>query len=96
MSHGELQLGNPILNPIKAHVAGLGELLLDGPIGETYGDLIVAMYRRWGLGVSKIGEDLTLLVGDFGGGKGARMFSLLNGGAHDGNASGMDGDIWGH
>ncbi len=55
VSYGELQLGNPILNPIKAHVAGLGELLLDGPIGETYGDLIVAMYRRWGLGVSKVG-----------------------------------------
>jgi hypothetical protein len=54
VSYGELQLGNPILNPIKAHGAGLGELLLDGPIGETYGDLIVAMYHRWGLGVSKI------------------------------------------
>ncbi len=53
--HGELQLGNPVLNPIKAHVAGLGELLLDGPISETHGDLIVAMYRRGGLGVSKIG-----------------------------------------
>ncbi len=55
VSHGELQLGNPVLNPIKAHVAGLGELLLDGPISETHGNLIVAMYRRGGLGVSKIG-----------------------------------------
>ncbi len=35
---------------------------------------------------------MTLLVGDFGGGKGASIFGLLNGGAHDGNASGMDGD----
>ena len=24
VSHGELQLGNPVLNPIKAHVAGFG------------------------------------------------------------------------
>jgi hypothetical protein len=52
------------------------------------------MYRRGGLGVSKIGEDLRLRVRDFGGGKGASMFGILNGGggAHDGNAGGMDGD----
>ncbi len=35
---------------------------------------------------------MTLLVGNFGGGKGANMFSLLNGGTHDGNASRMDED----
>ena len=66
--------------------------MLDCPIGVTNGDLVVAMDFCGGLGVSKVGEDLTFLVGDFGSGKGASMFSLLYRGAHDGNASGMDRD----
>ncbi len=71
---------------MEAHVTGLGELRRDGPISETHGAFIVAMHRRGGLGVTKIGEDLTLRVRYFGGGKGAGMLGLLHGGAHDGNA----------
>jgi hypothetical protein len=38
--HSELKAANPILEPMKSHVAGLGHLRLDGLVGQTHGDLI--------------------------------------------------------
>ncbi len=58
VSHGELQLGNSVLNPIKAGQPGPEPGAAagqpgDDPISETHGDLIVAMCRRGGLGYPK-------------------------------------------
>jgi hypothetical protein len=52
--HAELASPDPVLRQMEAHVAGLGHLWLDDPVGQTYGDLIVTMNRRGGLGVPKI------------------------------------------
>ena len=92
VSHFVLKLRDPVLDPIEAHVAGLGKLRGDGPVSETHGDFIVAMDHRGRLGVTKIGEDLTFSVRYLGGGKRAGVLSFLDGGAHDGDAGGVDGD----
>jgi hypothetical protein len=50
------------------------------------------MYHRGRLGVTKIGEDLTFCIRYLGSCKCAGMLSLLHGGAHDGDAGGVNGD----
>jgi hypothetical protein len=39
---------DPVLKPMEAHVAGIGHLRLDGPVGQAHGNLIVTMNRRGG------------------------------------------------
>ena len=65
--HSELELANPILQPVESHVAGLRHFGLDGAIGEAHGDFIIAMNRRGRLRVAEVGEHLSFLVGDLGG-----------------------------
>ncbi len=76
--HSELELSNPILQPVKSHVAGLGHFGLDGAIGEAHGDFIITMNRRGRLRVSEVGEHLALLVGDLCGGKRAPVLRFLS------------------
>ena len=82
----------PVLKPMKAHVAGLRHLGLDGLVGKAHGDLIVAMNRRGRLRVAEVGEDLSLQVRDFSSGKRAPILRFLNGRAHHGDARGVNGD----
>ena len=51
----ELQPTNPILKPMKPHVAGLRHFGLDGPIGQAHGDFIVAMNGGRRLRVPEVG-----------------------------------------
>ncbi len=60
VTHVELKLRDPVLDPIEAHVTGLGELWGDSPISETHGDFIVAMYHV-GRAASKRAGMLSLL-----------------------------------
>ena len=90
--HSELELANPILQPVESHIAGLRYFGLDGAIGEAHGDFIVAMDRRGRLRVSEVGEYLPFLVGDFGGSERAPVLRFLNGRAHHGDARGVHGD----
>ncbi len=90
--HEEPELANPILQPVKLHVAGLGHLGLDGAVGEAHGNFIVAMDRRGRLRVSEVGENLAFLVGDLCGGERAPVLRFLNGRAHHGDARGVHGD----
>ena len=43
VSDEELQLSNAVPKPMKPHVTRLGELLLDGPVGQSDGDLVVTV-----------------------------------------------------
>jgi hypothetical protein len=88
----KLEPSNPILEPMKSHVAGLGHLRLDGLVGQTHGDLIVAMNSRGGLGVPEVRQHLALEVRDLRGCKRAPVLGLMYGGTDDGNASTVDGD----
>ena len=94
--HAELELANPILQPVESHVAGLRHFGLDGAIGEAHGDFIIAMNRsgRGRLRVAEVGEHLAFKICDLRSSKRAPVFSLLYGGADDGNgnACGVDGD----
>ncbi len=58
----ELASLDPVLKPMKAHVAGLGHLRLDGPVGQAHGDLNVTMNCRGGLGVPEVCKHLVLKV----------------------------------
>jgi hypothetical protein len=88
----KLASSNPILEPMKAHVAGLGHLRLDGLVGQAHGDLIVTMNCRGGPEVPEVRQHLALEVRDLRGCKRAPVLGLLYGGTDDGNASGVDGD----
>ena len=57
--HSELEAANPILEPMKTHVAGLRHFWLDGAIGQAHGDFIIAMNRRGRLRVAEVGEHLS-------------------------------------
>ncbi len=57
--HSELEAANPVLEPMKTHVARLRHFGLDGAIGQTHGDFIIAMNRRGRLRVAEIGEHLS-------------------------------------
>ncbi len=65
--HSELEEANPILEPMKTHVAGLRHFWADSAIGQAHGDFIIAMNRRGRLRVAEVGEHLSFLVGDLGG-----------------------------
>ncbi len=90
--HVELKAANPILEPMKTHVARLRHFGLDGAIGQAHGDFIIAMNRRRRLRVAKVGEHLAFLVSDLGGCKRAPVLRFLNGRAHYGDARGVNGD----
>ena len=59
----ELQLSNAVPKPVKPHVARLGELLLDGPVGKSDGDLVVTVDDGGTLGVAEVVQDATFGVG---------------------------------
>ena len=90
--HSELELANPILQPVESHVTGLGHPGLNGAVGETHCDFIVAMDRRGLLRVSEVGEYLAFLVSDLCGSEHAPVLRFLNGRAHHGDARGVHGD----
>jgi hypothetical protein len=85
-------LSHAVPKPVKPHVARLGELLLDGPVGKSYCDFIVAVYHGWPLGVAKVVQDLALAGRNPCSTKGAGVFSLLDGGADDRDAGRVDRD----
>ena len=88
----ELKAANPILKPVKAHVAGLRHLGLDCAIGQTHSDFIVTMNRCGRLRVAEVGEHLALLICDLGGCERAPILRFLNGRTHHGNTCGVNGD----
>ena len=88
----ELKAANPILKPVKAHVAGLRHLGLDGAIGQAHSDFIVTMNRCGRLRVAEVGEHLSLLICDLGGCKRAPILRFLNGRTHHGDTRGVNGD----
>ena len=88
----ELQLSNAVPKPVKPHVARLGELLLDGPVGKSDGDLVVTVDDGGTLGVAEVVQNLSLAGRELGSAEGAGVFRLLHGGADDRDAGGVDGD----
>ena len=85
--HGaEVSLSDPIPDPMPAHVDRLRHLEVDAVGRETDSNLIVAEDRGRGLRVAKVGQDLPLVGGDAGGGKGAGILCLRHEGADDGYA----------
>ena len=60
MADKELQLSNAVPKPVKPHVARLGELLLDGPVGKSDGDLVVTVDDGGTLGVAEVVQNLSL------------------------------------
>ena len=93
----ELALPDTVLEPVPAHVHGLGPFLLHGPVGETVGRGVVDLDRRGGLGMSQFLQ------------RGAHWYSVLGveigspdlglgGGSHDyinDGAECVDGSIEG-
>jgi hypothetical protein len=88
----ELKAANPILQPVKAHVAGLRHLGLDGLIGQAHSDFIITMNRCGRLRVAKVREHLALLICDLGGCERAPILRFLNGRTHHGDTRGVNGD----
>ncbi len=91
----ELVLLHVIPQPMKLHIKRFRHLQVDAVVGEAYGNLVVAEDRCRRLGVAHIGENLPLVGGDAGGGKGSGVLGLSNEGAYDGDtgAVGRDGVI---
>ncbi len=52
-------------------------------MSKTNGKFVVAKDCGWWLGVAKVAENATLLGGNFGGGKEAPVFGLLDRGTND-------------
>jgi hypothetical protein len=77
------------MKPMPPHVAGFGELELDGLVGEPDRHLIVAMDDGGELRVCKFIEDLTFRDSELGGGERAGVLDLLDRGTDDGNAVGV-------
>ncbi len=71
MHYVEMPLSHAILEPMKSHIARLGELGLDldGTVGQTDRNLIVTMNDGGALRVHEIGKDLTLPRCNFGSSK---------------------------
>ena len=82
----EVTLPDPIPDPMPAHVDRLRHFEVDAIGRETDSNLIVAEDRGRGLRVAKVGQDLPLVGGDAGGGKGAGILCLRHEGADDGYA----------
>ena len=89
MPHAKLSSPHAIPKPMPPHVAGFGELGLDGFVGEPDRHLIVAMDDGGGLRVSKVMEDLAFRDGDLSGGERAGVLCLLDRGTDDGDAVGV-------
>ena len=68
---------------MKAHVYAFRQLGSDCAISQTDGKFVVAQDRGWWLGVAKVAEDATLFGGNFGGGKEAPVFGLLDRGTNN-------------
>ena len=88
----EVSLPNPIPDPMPAHVDRLRHFEVDAIGRETDSNLIVAEDRGRGLRVAKVGQDLPLVGGDAGGGKGAGILCLRHEGADYGYARAVGGD----
>ncbi len=86
MPHAKLSLSRTVLKPMPPHVAGFGELGLDGFVGEPDHHLIVAIDDGCGLRVSKAME---FHDGDLGGGERAGVLGLLDRRTDDGDAVGV-------
>jgi hypothetical protein len=92
MPHAKLSLRHTVLQPMPSHVAGFGELGLDGFVGEPDRHLIVAMDDGGGLRVTKVMKDLAFSDSNLGGGERAGVLGLLDGETDDGDAVGVGGD----
>jgi hypothetical protein len=80
---------------MKAHVYAFRQLGSDCAISQTDGKFVVAQDRGWRLGVAEVAEDATLFGGNFGGGKEAPVFGLLDRGTDDGDTvrAARDGSV---
>jgi len=67
----KVSLSNPVPDPMPAHVDRLRHFEADAIGRETDSDLIVAEDWGRGLRVAHVGQNLPLVGGDAGGGKGA-------------------------
>ncbi len=94
MPHAKLSLPHTVLKPMPPHVAGFGELGLDGFVGEPNRHLIVATDDGGGLRVSKVMEDLAFRDSDLGGDERAGVLGLLDRGTDDGERCGWSGLRW--
>ena len=88
----ELEPTNSLLQPMKSHVAGLGHLRLDGPVGQAHGDLVVTKEEGGGLGVAQVVQDGALDVGETSGSEEGGILSLLYGGTDYGDSVRVAGE----
>ena len=79
----EVALANAVPQPMKAHVQGLGHLQVDAVISEADGDLVVAEYWGWRLGMPHVGQDLALVCRDASSSEEATILGLCYKGADD-------------
>jgi hypothetical protein len=95
MLDAELSLTDAVLKPMKAHVYAFRQLGGDGAVSQTDGKFVVAQDCGWRLGVAEVAEDATLLGCNFGGGKEAPVFGLLDRGTDDGDTvrAARDGSV---
>ncbi len=85
MLNAELSLTDAVLKSMKAHVYAFRQLWGDGTMSKTDSKFVVAQDCGWRLGVAKVAEDATLFGGNFGGGKEAPVFGLLDRGTNVGD-----------
>ena len=88
----ELVLLDAIPQPMKSHIKRFGHLQVDAVIGKAYGNLVIAEDRCRRLGVAHIAENLPLVGGDAGGGKGSGVLGFGNEGAYYGDTGAVGGD----
>jgi hypothetical protein len=92
MSNAKLALRHAVLQPISPHVAGFGELGLDGLVDEPDRHLVVAMDDGGGLRVLKVMEDLAFGDSNLGRGERVGVLGILDRGTDDGDAVGVGRD----
>ena len=88
----EVSLPDPIPDPMPTHVDRLRHFEVDAIGRETDSDLIVAEDRGRGLRVAHVGQNLSLVGYNAGGGEGAGVLCLRHEGADDRNAGAVGGD----
>ena len=85
----KLTLLNPIPQPMKPHIQGLGHFGGDGVVGEAYRHLVIAENGGCGLRMTHVGEDLPFVDGNPSASKDAGVFRLGDERADYGDAGRM-------
>ena len=91
----KLTLGDTILDPVKAHVNGLGTTLTDVVVGDANGSAVVSLHRSGRLGVTKLLETNANGLGILAVVEGSGKFSFRSTGKHflGDLAQNMDGTV---